>query len=88
MPIFFLILGYSIQYYYREWSAGQPDNTDNSEHCVSMDRNGKLNDISCDNETPFICQRKAFPNSAERRTNCYSDDLSMCIVSLIALTCL
>ncbi|XP_077295203.1 macrophage mannose receptor 1-like [Arctopsyche grandis] len=66
--------GYSIQYYYREWNAGQPDNSENSEHCVSMGRNGKLNDVSCDSETVFVCQRKAVPNFVERHNNCYSDD--------------
>ena len=43
---------------YENWRSGEPNNLE-KEHCASVDihENGRWNDITCDNEIPFICER-------------------------------
>ncbi|XP_062613345.1 lectin-like [Saccostrea cucullata] len=41
------------------WTRNQPDNYDNNEHCLNLQRTSdyKLNDSNCQSVFPFICER-------------------------------
>ncbi|XP_071438619.1 pulmonary surfactant-associated protein D-like [Hetaerina americana] len=41
---------------YVAWRAGEPDNKNGVEHCVSFYRYGGYRDIPCDGPLPFICE--------------------------------
>lgn len=40
------------------FSKGQPDNARNSEYCGSVYRSGLLNDVNCEVQLAFICEKK------------------------------
>ncbi|XP_077585694.1 macrophage mannose receptor 1-like isoform X1 [Stigmatopora nigra] len=40
---------------YSKWNPGQPDNRQNRECCVLMDKEGYWHDVECDQQHPFIC---------------------------------
>lgn len=54
------ISGDYLQFFYNEWSNGQPDNT-NIENCGSLNSDGKLSDTSCTDSLPFVCQTRITP---------------------------
>jgi len=49
---------YTTQTYFT-WGSGEPSNYNgncNIENCVTMNKNGKWNDVVCDSFNPFVCQ--------------------------------
>jgi len=42
---------------YTNWLAGQPDNNGVGQHCVSMRADGTWNDVICNGDRPYVCQR-------------------------------
>ncbi|XP_068631985.1 C-type mannose receptor 2-like [Battus philenor] len=53
------IQGQSIQETgYTTFENGQPDNAPNGEYCGSIFRSGKLNDLWCYRNAPFICEKE------------------------------
>jgi len=42
---------------YDVWAENQPDHFQGNEHCGSMFRDGKLNDIGCDIKALFYCEK-------------------------------
>ena len=46
---------------YTKWASGQPDRRYNSQECVTImyDRSGYWEDINCNLQLPFICQKFA-----------------------------
>ena len=53
--------GDSTDVVYTKWASGQPDRRDNSQECVTImyDRSGYWEDINCNLQLPFICQKFA-----------------------------
>nr|AQY54437.1 immulectin1 [Hepialus xiaojinensis] len=56
---FVSLRGVPLENIYHEWQHGEPNNYDNLEACVAMTRDGKLNDVKCDKEYPYICKKLA-----------------------------
>nr|AQY54440.1 immulectin 4 [Hepialus xiaojinensis] len=42
---------------YHGWAPGEPNDMDDNEYCVAIDRRGKLRDVPCLNKYPFICEK-------------------------------
>lgn len=38
------------------WVPGSPNNAGNNENCVSLKPSKKLDDVSCSNRRPFVCE--------------------------------
>ncbi|XP_048039441.1 C-type mannose receptor 2-like isoform X1 [Megalobrama amblycephala] len=48
---------------FRYWRSGQPDNAGNNENCTEiMNTQGQWNDISCNNQFPFVCHEVLCPD--------------------------
>ncbi|GFS26660.1 metalloendopeptidase [Elysia marginata] len=42
---------------YKKWAKGQPNNYKKSEECVELQKDGKWNDLICNRERHFVCQK-------------------------------
>ncbi|KAF5907118.1 galactose-specific lectin nattectin-like isoform X1, partial [Clarias magur] len=49
------------EYNYTKWASGEPDNFENTEHCVQMNYGGGWNDMVCTVLSPSICAKPAIP---------------------------
>ena len=39
------------------WRAGQPNNHNNNQHCVWINKAGQWDDIACKKQKPYVCQK-------------------------------
>jgi Lectin C-type domain len=42
---------------YQAFAIGRPDNVERSEHCSSMLNDGAWDDVKCESELPYVCER-------------------------------
>lgn len=42
---------------YQNFASGRPDNQERSEHCLSLGSDGLWDDVACERELPYICER-------------------------------
>ncbi|ROL29815.1 Macrophage mannose receptor 1 [Anabarilius grahami] len=63
---------------FRYWNTGEPDNNGGNENCAAIERNaqGKWNDISCNNQLPFVCHEDKLILIKEKLT--WSEALRYC----------
>ncbi|XP_049853156.1 macrophage mannose receptor 1-like isoform X2 [Schistocerca gregaria] len=54
--IFVDIEGHPAQYL--NWSSGEPNDVGGKENCVTLNANGQMNDLGCDVDAPFLCERR------------------------------
>ena len=54
-------------FYYSNWNSGEPNNANNNEYCLSIQRqNGHWNDDNCGDSKPYVCsvlKSNAYPGS-------------------------
>jgi len=44
-------------WFYQAFAPGRPDNMERSEHCLSMSNDGTWDDVACESELPYVCER-------------------------------
>ena len=42
---------------FRDWHPRQPDNSDDSEHCVMMNKHTGWHDIACSKLNRYVCEK-------------------------------
>lgn len=44
-------------WFYSAFGTGRPDNLERSEHCLTMSSDGAWDDVKCELELPYVCER-------------------------------
>lgn len=44
-------------WFYQNFGSGRPDNQGRSEHCLSLGSDGLWDDVACERELPYVCER-------------------------------
>ncbi|KPJ19048.1 Hemolymph lipopolysaccharide-binding protein [Papilio machaon] len=57
--VYMTVDGESIRNVYNEWYRKVPSGANGRHSCVTLSREGFLNDIKCSEERPFVCKKKA-----------------------------
>ena len=46
---------------YTNWRSGQPNNGNNNQHCTQIRPDGDWDDVICDKNQQYVCQKNARP---------------------------
>ena len=60
----------------KKQAPNEPDNKGNKESCLTMNFNGELADLSCEETRPYVCYRSG--DSKQRVNECGTTDLGKC----------
>ncbi|CAB3222952.1 unnamed protein product [Arctia plantaginis] len=55
---YFTIAGIPLAEISHEWAPYEPDNKNNAENCITLNSDGKLSDVRCDEPRTYICYRE------------------------------
>ncbi|XP_075992907.1 secretory phospholipase A2 receptor-like [Anticarsia gemmatalis] len=60
---YYTVHGTPLEGFPHEWAANEPNNIDNAEHCLAMNSEGRLSDVSCDKPRPYLCLKTHRPEN-------------------------